>query len=243
MNKYAVITGAASGIGNSILNNLCAEGYAVFAIDINLDAFEPKSNCISIKCDVSNEQDVTEAIARIMQQTQAINSLVNCAGILCHDRRYRIEELPLREWQVVLDTNLTGCLFMMKHSIPLLKRGKDATILNISSEQTLRPIPKSAPYLISKCGIEGLTRLAAIELIDYKIRVNCIRSATIDTPFLKSLVKEDEIRLKMRDEMDEKMPLGIISPDDITDLALFLISEKSHHITGQVITVDSGVLL
>lgn len=241
--KLALVTGAASGIGECISLSLITSGYVVFAIDKNIIGSGTGENLIPIQCDVSKEEEVKNAFDIIAQYTDQIDSLINCAGVLCSTGRYSIDEVPLDEWKAVLETNLTGCLLMMKFCIPFLKRSDYATIINFSSDQTVRPIVKSAPYLVSKCGVEGLTKLAALELVSEKIRVNCIRSATVDTPFLKPLVKEPEIRRQMSYDMDAKMPLGIISPKDITDMVHFLLSLNSHCVTGQILTIDSGVLL
>lgn len=241
MNKrYALVTGAASGIGESVAQALVDQGDFVFALDKQPIKI-PKIT--SINCDISDIESIVEAFNIIQSATDTIDYLVNSAGILCHKKRQFIEELEIEEWNRVINVNLTGTLLITKYAIPLLKHSTYPSIVNYSSEQTQRPITKSAPYLISKIGIEYLTKLSALELIDKKIRVNCIRSAAVDTPFLKTLVPDEQVRIKMRDEMNVKMPLGIISPKHITELTLFLLSHASQNITGQVFTVDSGVLL
>ena len=212
----------------------------VFALDVKPVAL---NDVVPIACNVSSESDLNAALLRILDVTRKIDYLVLSAGILCRDSRYLIEEMPLDEWTTVLNTNMTGLMLSLRTFIPLLKNNRKGSIVTYSSDQVLRPIPKSAPYLASKAGVESWTRLAAIENIDSRIRVNCIRAAAVDTDFLSSLVKESKIRKEMRDDMDTRMPLGIISPQEIANLTWFLLSDATSKMTGQVVTIDGGLLL
>lgn len=239
-NQFAVISGAASGIGNTVAKLLIGQGVTVFAIDIKPVEIP---NAVCIQCDVSCEADVERAIRSILSVTDRIDWVVLAAGILCHKWRYELQELPSEEWTRVMNVNLNGTLFCLKHLIPLLKKSNSASVVTYSSEQVVRPIEKSAPYLVSKAGIEALTKLAALELLSDRIRVNCIRAATVDTDFLNTLVREPHIRQEMRDSAHRAMPYGIIRPEEIAQFTVFLLSEQAAKITGQIMTVDSGVLL
>lgn len=238
--KYAVVTGAASGIGKSVSELLISKGIVVFALDKHPIEV---SSAVNIMCDVSLEKDMSSALQHILDVTKTIDYLVLSAGVLCAGNRYSIEDLPLKEWTTVLDTNLTGVMLSIRTFIPLLKKNRKGSIVTYSSDQVVHPLSKSAPYLASKAAVESLTRLAAIENVEYNIRVNCIRAASVDTNFMSSLVKEPEIRKKMRNSMNAKMPLGIISPKEIANMTLFLLSEESSKMTGQVVTIDGGILL
>lgn len=238
--EYAVVTGAASGIGKGVSELLISKGVMVFALDIQQVEI---SNAVYVKCDVSSEDDFGAALRCILNVTKRIDYLVLSAGILCGGNRFLIEDLPLKEWKAVLDTNLTGVMLSLRTFIPLLINNKRGSVVTYSSDQVVHPIPKSAPYLISKVAVESLTRLAAIENIGYNIRVNCIRAAAVDTNFLSSLVKESKIRKEMKDSMDAKMPLGMISPQEIANMTWYLLSDATSKMTGQVVTVDGGVLL
>lgn len=238
--EYAVVTGAASGIGKCVSELLVSKGVKVFALDIQ--PVEIK-NTLYIECDVSSEKDLNDAFQCIMKITKKIDYLVLSAGILCLNSRYLMEDLPLKEWTTVLNTNLTGVMLSIRTFIPLLKNNTKGSVVTYSSDQVIRPIPKSAPYLASKAAVESLTRLAAVEYIDYKIRVNCIRAAAVDSNFLSSLVQEPEVRKEMRDNMDAKMPLGMITPQEIAVMTWGLLSETTSKMTGKVVTIDSGILL
>lgn len=238
--KYAVVTGAASGIGKGVSEILLSKGITVFALDKQTLKIP---NAICIMCDISSETDLSNALKCILGYTQKIDYLVLSAGTLCLNNRMLLEDMTMEEWSYVLNVNLTGTMLSLRTFIPLLKNNNGGSIVTYSSEQTLHPIPKSAPYLASKAGIEALTKLAAVEYVSSKIRVNCIRAAAVDTNFLVSLVDSPEIRQKMRNDMDLRMPYGIISSYDMAIWTWNLLSESSGKITGQIITIDSGILL
>lgn len=236
--KYALITGVSSGIGAAIANELLENDVYVFGLDI-----VPTSNK-KIKfyhCDISDAEAVEQVFDSIRRVTYRIDYVLLSAGILCCGNRLHLNEMTYEEWHGVLASNLTGAMNTIKSVAYLL--GARSSIITISSEQTQKIIPKSAPYLVSKAGIEALTKLAALEFLERKIRVNCIRVATVETNFLSTLIPDLEIVKKMNEEMNQKMPLGIIRLSDVTNLAMFIFSNRSEKMTGQIITLDSGVLL
>ena len=131
---------------------------------------------------------------------------------------------------------------MTKYSIPLLKKSKNANIINLSSEQVKLPQKKGAPYAITKAAIEMFSKILALELVDSKIRVNTIALASVRTNFLKDYKKDIQIIEKMMEKTNEKMPFGIIEPYDVYKLVNYML-EENNKMTGQTITIDSGVLL
>lgn len=153
-----------------------------------------------------------------------------------------IENLSLKEWQNVIDVNLTGTFLISKYAIPLLKKSNNGNIINLSSEQVELPQKKGAPYAVTKAGIEMFSKILAFELMDSKIRVNTIALASVKTNFLKRYKKDDELISKMMKETDEKMPFGIIKPVDVYNMVNYLIGEDVK-ITGQTLLIDSGVVL
>ena len=240
MCKYAIVTGAASGIGKAIAEQLSKNKVVVFGIDkkdFSIDGVR------SIIGDVSDNSFMEKCSCIIKKTTEQIDYLVIAAGILCDGNRNYIISLSLTEWNNVLSTNLTGAMLSLQMAAPFLKKSKNASVVLFSSDQVLRPVAKSGAYSISKAGIEALTKLASMELLNYRIRVNCIRAAAVDTDFLSTLVPDISVRREMTKTMAGKMPLGMISPHDVENLAFFLLSEDSDKITGQVLTIDSGYLL
>lgn len=239
MSKYAIITGVASGIGECIAKHFIEEGIHVFGIDENI----PKNGRIEyFKCDIRNEEKITNIINDIKEKTEHIDYLINSAGIFCYKGRDLIEDLSKEEWQNVIDVNLTGTFLITKYSIPLLKKSSNGNIINLSSEQVVLPQIKSAPYAITKAGIEMFSKILAFELIESKIRVNTIALASVRTNFLKRYKKDDVIINTIMKNTDRNMPFGIIKAYDVYKLVKYLI-EEDNKITGQTILMDSGVVL
>jgi NAD(P)-dependent dehydrogenase (short-subunit alcohol dehydrogenase family) len=239
MKTVAVVSGVASGIGRCIAENLRNQNMEVFGLDKN----ETKLADIKCyQCDVSNENDVSNCIDEIATVAGKIDYLINAAGIFCYEDRYLIEDLPLKEWEKVFDVNLKGVFLVTKYAIPLLKKSSIGNVINFSSEQVALPQIKSAPYAVTKAAIEMFTRITAIELLSEKIRVNTIALASVKTNFIKEYVNNDEKMDEMMLTSDEKMPFGLIKPEDIFNLVQYLISENNR-MTGQTLLIDSGVVL
>lgn len=239
MSRYAIITGVASGIGQCIANYFIEEGIYVFGIDENI----PENDKIEyFKCNIKDEKRIINVIDKIRERTDKIDYLINSAGVFCYKGRDFIENLTKEEWQNVLDINLTGTFLITKYSIPLLKKSSNGNIINLSSEQVILPQIKSAPYAISKAGIEMFSKILALELMDSRIRVNTIALASVKTNFLKRYKKDDDIINQMMKDTDEKMPFGIIKTYDVYKLIKYLL-EEDNKITGQTILMDSGIVL
>lgn len=239
MNKYAIITGVSSGIGECIAKNFLKDNIHVFGIDEN----QPQNKEIDFfECDIRNEEKIIDIFKKINQKTKYIDCLVNSAGIFCHSERNLIENLSKMEWQNVIDVNLTGTFLITKYAIPLLKKSTNGNIINLSSEQVALPQIKSAPYAVTKAAIEMFSKILALELMESKVRVNTIALASVKTNFLKRYKKDEEVIKKMMEATDKNMPFGIINPYDVYKLVKYLM-EEDNKITGQTILIDSGVIL
>ena len=150
--------------------------------------------------------------------------------------------MQLSEWEKVYKTNLTGCMILTRNAIPLLRLARgDKAIVNISSDQAVFPRRKNSAYAVTKAGIENFTKACAVELIEDRIRANCILPASVRSNFINRMVKNEEELKEIYERENEKMPLGIIEPEEVADLVYFLGSEKSSKITGQAILMDSGL--
>jgi NAD(P)-dependent dehydrogenase (short-subunit alcohol dehydrogenase family) len=150
--------------------------------------------------------------------------------------------MQLDEWEQTLRVNLTGTMLVTKAAIPLLKKAEgNKSITNISSDQTLHPRKRNAAYLVSKSGINSLTQLAAVELQEFGICVNAIAVASVKTNFINSLM-EDAARIEeIFHEEGRKMPFGIIYPEEVAEMVMFLSSKRAAKITGQIMLMDSGL--
>ena len=238
MQKYAIITGVASGIGAYIAEEFVKKEIKVFGLDIEI----PKNTDISFyKCDISNEKKVIETFEKIKKETDHIDYLINAAGIFCYQKRDYIKNLEKEEWDRVINTNLTGTFLITRAAIPLLEKSNNGNIINLSSEQVEYPQVRSVPYVITKAAVEMFSKVLSLELLENNIRVNTIALASVKTNFLKKYKKDPMVFEEMMEKTDKEMPFGIILPEDVYNLVIYLIDEKNK-ITGQTILIDSGIL-
>lgn len=238
--KNVVVTGTNSGIGKEVALQLVAEGATVFGLDIDKGS---SSKFQQYLCDVSDERQVKNVLQKIANNTEVIHHLVNVAGVLTIGKKTEIVNQDINQWNNILQVNMTSVLIMMKTLYPFLKKAVNASIVNISSDQTFKGIKASAPYIVSKAGINSLTHLAALEFLSDRIRVNALALGSVRTNILKSLTQDDHIIKKMIEQTDKDLPYGILEPIDVAHFVCFLLSEESRGITGQVILVDSGKIL
>ena len=235
--KEAIVTGVSSGIGEFIAKEFIKNNIKVYGIDI----VKPKNkNICFYKCDISDEKKVIETFKDIKKQTKCIDYLINVAGIFCYKKRDYIKNLDKKEWDKVINTNLTGTFLITKYAIPLLEKSNNGNIINLSTEQVSFPQERSVPYVISKAAIEMFSKVLSLELLDSKIRVNTIALASVKTNFLKKY-KKDKFD-DMMEKTNKDMPFGIILPEDVYNLVNYLIDENNK-ITGQTLLIDSGMII
>lgn len=240
MDKIAVVSGCASGIGQKCAEKFLKENYYVYGLDVKKCKTSHKFT--HINCDVSDEEQVKNAIKIIQCYYNKIDVLVNVAGILGKGKKTGLEEQSICDWNYVLKNNLTSVLIMIKQFIPLLCNNTNGgCIINLSSDQTFQINAKSAPYAVSKAGINILTKIAAKELYPFNIRVNAIAPSAVRTHFLDELVNSEAMVNQMMESMNNVMPFGILTPQEIGDIVFFFAATKK--ITGQIFLVDSGKLL
>lgn len=226
MNKYAIVTGAASGIGLDIATRLTNEGIVVFGLDQN--PF-PSVDFHSFICDVSRESDIIKTLETIGEVTDHINYLINVAGVLTVNGKCYIYDTQTDDWNKMLDNNLTSVFLIIRHTYPMLKMAHGAAIVNLSSDQSLKGQKGFCAYGVSKAGINLLTQVAADEFKDDSIRVNAIAPGAVKSNFLTSLFSDEIIQ-----QIYEKEGDTILKPSQVTDLVCFLISDRCMT-TGQIL--------
>lgn len=236
--KYAIVTGASSGIGKAIAEKLVDKKVKVYGLDIN------ENNNVNIKsyiCDVSNEEQIFDIMTLIKKETDRIDYLVNCAGMLSIGKPLSIKEMSIKQWKAIMQINLESVLIMIKNCYPFMKNGENvASIVNISSEQVMMPQIGFAPYMVSKTGIEALTKCAAQEFLYDRIRVNAIALGTIRTNILTCMTQNEEEIKCMFQNKENSIPYGVATPEQIAEIIMFLLSESSSYMTGEVIYADGG---
>lgn len=239
--KSALITGASRGIGRAIAL-LFAKNGAFVGINYNKSKKQAKealtmvrnigSDGLLLKADVSSMIDVKKMVDEFIKVAGHIDILVLNAGIYV---RESFENLSREQWEKTLAVNLNGCYNVCKTSLPYLKEG--GSIIFISSQLAFKGNTHGADYAASKAGILGLMRSLALELAP-NIRVNAVAPGTIDTDIIASYTEE------MRKRRVEEIPLRRLGkPEDVANVCLFLASDLSSYITGEVIHVNGGLYI
>ncbi|MGG7213088.1 3-oxoacyl-[acyl-carrier-protein] reductase [Clostridium nigeriense] len=242
--KNAIVTGGARGIGKEIARSLAENGaniainYRKFTDEIKLFVEELNSlgvKVLTFKCDVSKEEEVEEFIKEVKNSFGSIDILVNNAGITKDGLLLRMSE---KDFNDVIDVNLKGTFNMTKAVSGIMVRQRYGKIINISSVVGVAGNAGQCNYAASKAGVIGFSKSIARELASRNINVNVIAPGYINTDMTKVLPD------KVKEEVLKTIPMKKIGePREIANLALFLSSNLSDYITGQVINVDGGMVM
>tara|TARA_B100000676_G_scaffold308062_1_gene367957 strand:+ start:37 stop:765 length:729 start_codon:yes stop_codon:yes gene_type:complete len=236
-NKIILITGSNAGIGKSTLKLLEKEKCTIIATSRKTKK-KNKKNIFYYDLDVRNENQWKELIKFIKIKFGRLDCLINNAGIRVSGK---IENTSLELWNDIIKTNLTSIFLGCKYAVPLLKKGKKASIVNLTSISGIRGIKNMLAYSASKGAIVTFTASLALDLAKYKIRVNAIAPGAVDTKMLWSLKKEINSDNKFNQRIKETHPIGrIATPEEIANAVIFLAGEKSSFITGITLPVDGG---
>ena len=239
--KVALVTGAAQGIGFACAQAFANEGARILLADVNGDQGRKAAESLGAafaRCDVSRKDQVVAAVDMAVENYGRLDILVANAGIV-----HAAEFLDLKEedFDRVLSVNLKG-IFLAGQAAArqMVKQGGGGAIINMSSVNAVMAIPNQVPYVVSKGGINQLTKVMALSLAQHKIRVNGIGPGTVLTELARNAVlgnKEAERKILSR------TPLGRMGePDEIASVAVFLASDDSSYMTGQTIYPDGGRL-
>ena len=241
--KVALVTGAAQGIGKAIALLLARNGADVVVSDINLDKAQETANeiqgigrrSVAIKVNVADLKDVERMVKAIVEQFGRIDILVNNAGIT---RDRLILRMTEEDWDAVLDVNLKGTFNCTKAVIRHMSKQKGGKIVSIASVTGEMGNPGQANYAASKAGVIGFTKTIAREFAGRGINVNAIAPGYIQTPMT------DAVPEKAKEELKRMIPMERLGkPEDVAQAVLFLVSENSSYITGQVLNVNGGIYM
>ena len=246
--KVAIVTGAARGIGYAIARRFLDDGAKVVLADIDdhvgpkvAEELSDRGEALFSHCDVGERLDVRNMIAATLDAFGEIDILINNAGIVHSADFLEIDE---KDFDRVLRTNLKGQFLcgqaVARHMVENVKAGsKPGAIVNLSSINAVVAIANQVPYSVSKGGVDQLTKVMALSLAPYGIRVNAIGPGSIMTDLLAS-VNEDR---SARDRILSRTPLRRIGePYEVAATAAFLASDEASYITGQTIYIDGGRL-
>ena len=241
--RVALITGAAQGIGKSIALLLAQNGANIVVSDINLERAEETareiesigSKAMAVKVDVANLKEVEQMVEAVLEKFGKIDILVNNAGITRDKLILRMTE---EDWDAVLNVNLKGTFNCTKVVVRHMAKQRSGKIVSIASVVGEMGNAGQANYSASKAGVIGLTKTIAREFAQRRINVNAIAPGYIETPMTEILPE------KVKEELKSLIPMERLGkPEDVAEAVLFLVSEESNYITGQVLNVNGGIYM
>ena len=245
-NKVAIVTGAATGIGQAIALGMAQEGASVVvdyvgspdAPNATVQQIESAGGkAIAVAADVSQPDQVASLIAQAVQKFGKLDIVVNNAGI---EYKHPFAEFPLDQWNKIIAVNLTGPFLCAQAAAKqMILQGNGGRIINISSVHQDLPMPTNAPYCASKGGLRMLMRTIAVELAPHQITVNNIGPGAIFTPIDADVESHPEMERALMAEI----PIGRWGkPEEVAHLAVFLASDDAAYITGSTYYIDGGML-
>ena len=244
--KGIMITGGASGIGRATALEASAEGARLVLCDVNDEqgralAEEIGDGATYVHCDVTDEASVEAAVAAAVEALGRLDGAFNCAGILA--ALGNTGDVPLAEWQKVIDVDLNGVYLCTKHQLAPMAAQGSGSILNMASAAGLIGWPGAGAYVAAKHGVVGLSKSAALEYAEAGVRVNSICPSYVLTPMVEKDLFEDALG------NDEELigaaranhPIGrFAQPAEIAAAACWLLSDKASFVTGSAMSVDGG---
>ena len=238
--RRVLVTGAASGIGLAIAHLFQQEGARVAAVDRDERRLKEPAvdGAVPLVCDVTDERQVRDAVARAGSALGGLDGVVNGAGM---DLMWPFEAMTLEEWQRVMAVDLTAPMLVCQAVLPAMKQAGRGTIVNIASGAALRPLEQRTAYCAAKAGLVMFGKTLAVDLAPYHIRVNAICPGTVDTPMFRASwegAADPEAELaRIVDRYVIKRP-G--QPEEIARAALYLTSDESSFVSGTALAVDGG---
>ncbi len=245
-NQVAIITGAATGIGQGIATRFAKEGASVVVDYVGnpdranqtVEAIKATgARVIAVQADVSDQAQVQNLLDSTVREFGKLDIVVNNAGI---EKKFAFVDYPLEECRKILDINLIGPFLVAQAAArQMIKQGNGGRIINISSVHEDLPMPTNSVYCAAKGGLRMLARTIAVELAKHNITVNNIGPGAVYTPIDADIEAQPEIEKALMSEI----PLNRWGkPEDIAGLAVYLASEEASYVTGATYFIDGGML-
>jgi len=252
-NKKIIISAGASGIGWATAKICLSRGAIVYICDIDAKSLKKiqkhplnKKKLFAYECDASDEYEVSDFFNQVSKKTKKIDALINNVGVA--GPTGNIEKLSSDDWEQTLKINVISHFYFTKLAIPMLKKNKGGSIINISSGAGIMGFPLRSPYAASKWAVIGVTKTLAMELGKFKIRVNAICPGTIKGDRMVRVIRDKAKFLKISKKKVEKEFVSMASmncwiyEEDIGKICSFLISSDGERVSGQTIPVDGNAI-
>lgn len=241
-NPVAFVTGASSGIGKATARAFVATGYAVALVDVNeasgrevADELGQSGECRFFRCDISDDQQVAQAVAQAVTELGPFCAVFNAAGI-DGEHGKATAETSIENWNRVIAVTLTGTWHCLRHQIPVMLENGGGSIVNCASVAGLVGAQCIPPYVAAKHGVVGITRAAALEYARSGIRVNAVCPGMIDTPMSRQSLDEPTLAVLL-----EQSAIGRLGqPEEVASAVLWLCDSSASFVTGQAIPVDGA---
>ena len=251
LNKKIIISAAAEGIGWSIAQECMQNGAIVYLTDKNNESLDKISKhdlyekqLFLDRVNAHDAQEVEDYFNKIENKVDSVDALINNVGIA--GPTGRLEELNINDWRETIDININSHFHYTKFSIPLIKNNNGGSIINLSSTAGLFGFPFRSPYAASKWAVIGMTKSLAVELGEFNIRVNAICPGSVSGDRMKRVMEAKARSLGVKEESIQKDYESMVSlksfvdKKDVSNMAVFLLSEEAKRISGQVMTVDGN---
>jgi NAD(P)-dependent dehydrogenase (short-subunit alcohol dehydrogenase family) len=245
--KTIIVTGAGSGIGRASAEMFAASGANIVVADLDENGGRETVKSIEAaggtarftRCDVSVEDQVAALVAFAVDSYGGLHGALNNAGI--EMRNKPVHELTAKDWQSVIDVDLTGVFYCIKHEVLYMKDHGGGSIVNTASASGLRAIANTADYTAAKHGVIGLTKAAAIDGGPLGIRVNAVCPGVILTPMMETRLMNDPTFSQAVDDLRRRHYIGRFGkPADVAEMVMWLLSDRSTFVTGTASSTDGG---
>ncbi|MCR4677460.1 MAG: SDR family oxidoreductase [Lachnospiraceae bacterium] len=249
--KVVMITGSTGGVGEALVKAFAEEGCKLAISSTKQEKLDnllkevkiDSAKLLTFVVDVTKEEQVKNMVEKTVEKFGSLDVQVNNAGY--EGLSLPIDNQTMENIMNVYNVNVFGPMFGMKYAIQQMKKQKSGAIVNISSQASCTGAATMSAYVSSKHAALGLSKCAALEVAELGIHINCIGPGPIDTPMMTKLEKQ---ALGENVSKEEAMKIFAASypnkryakPSEVADLALYLASEKSSHITGSLVTMDGG---
>jgi NAD(P)-dependent dehydrogenase (short-subunit alcohol dehydrogenase family) len=232
--KVAVVTGGASGIGRATVARLAADGFLVAVLDLGETISEAK---LTLRSDVTDPDDVEQAVGRIVETFGRIDVLVNNAGISGSAAATVCHQTPIDDWDRVQAVNVRGPFLCTRAVLPIMIAQGNGQVITVASIAGLVAFPGRCAYTASKGAAVMFTKSLAVDYAGNGIRANAVCPGMVETPMTKWRLDQPELRA----QVEAKIPLGrVAQPEEVAEAIALLASDRLMYLTGHTLVLDGG---